>query len=113
MPLKAKFEAEENEKEQEKAEKLQLIEDDLIRINTQKQAIESIKQEQAHTELSDWESMVSGKPNDELLRIYYRERFKYPPEMIVAVQSQLRKRRLIWVLVISMVLEVAVFFDRL
>ena len=42
----------------------------------------------------EWTDLASKKTNEELLKIYLRERYKYNPSMIIAVKSEIDKRKL-------------------
>lgn len=42
----------------------------------------------------EWADLASEKTNEELLTIYFHERYKYNPSMIIAVESEIEKRKL-------------------
>jgi len=43
----------------------------------------------------EWTDLASKKSDEELLTIYFKERFKYNPSMLVAVMAEIEKRKLI------------------
>jgi hypothetical protein len=46
------------------------------------------------TRSKEWIDLASKKSDEELLTIYFQERYKYNPSMIIAVKSEIEKRKL-------------------
>ena len=45
-------------------------------------------------EINECKDLASKKSDEELLTIYYEERYKYIPSMIAAIKNELEKREL-------------------
>ena len=59
--------------------------------------IEKVKQERkdiAISESSKWTELTQKKTDDELLKIYFKQRYQYNPSMIIAVKAEIDRRRL-------------------
>jgi hypothetical protein len=66
-------------------------------INEIDKIIEQDKEQRRNKALEgskEWIDLASKKSDEELLTIYFQERYKYNPSMIIAVKSEIEKRKL-------------------
>lgn len=54
-----------------------------------------IKRKKAIEESMEWIELASKKSDEELLTIYFKERHKYLPSLLIAVTNEMTKRKLI------------------
>ncbi|MFD1016190.1 zinc-ribbon domain-containing protein [Winogradskyella rapida] len=67
-----------------------------LKLNEINRIIEEDKKNQKNIALQgskEWSDLASKKSNEELLSIYFKERHKYNPSMIIAVKNEIEKRK--------------------
>lgn len=52
------------------------------------------RRNKALEESKEWEDLALKKSDDELMTIYFKERYKYNPSMLIAVKAEIDKRKL-------------------
>ena len=68
-----------------------------LKINEINNTIEQDKKNRTNKALEEskeWMDLVSNKTDEELLAIYFQERYKYNPSMIIAVKAEIEKRKI-------------------
>jgi hypothetical protein len=54
-----------------------------------------IKRKKALEGIEEWRLLASKKSDEELMVIYFKERYQYNPSMLIAVKAEIDKRKLI------------------
>jgi hypothetical protein len=68
-----------------------------IKLKTINALIEQAKESRRNKALEgskEWTDLASKKSDDELMTIYFKERYKYNPSMLIAVKAEIDRRKL-------------------
>jgi DNA-directed RNA polymerase subunit M/transcription elongation factor TFIIS len=68
-----------------------------IKLKTINALIEQAKESRRNKALEgskEWTDLASKKTDDELMTIYFKERYKYNPSMLIAVKAEIDRRKL-------------------